>query len=151
VTIGGETRFQSVRNGIKLVGHQVQYVGVHDGVRPFVHEELIRRCFLSAEKSKAVIPVVLPKDSLRILRQNDSEVLPRDQVRIVQTPQVFDRNILADAYKTEYRETFTDDASVVEFAGHKIELIEGTYTNIKITDQQDLTFANHLFRHGITS
>lgn len=140
---GGETRFHSVMNGLALVeGEGV--VGVHDGVRPFVAQEVIARCFEEAVTKKAVIPVVGVVETVRHLVGEESETVPRDQYKLVQTPQVFDVNLLRKAYRQPYTEMFTDDASVVEALGEKVWLVEGNRENVKLTTPFDLKLAEIL-------
>lgn len=141
VTEGGAERFHSVKNGIAALSPEVQTIAVHDGVRPLVSKKLIIKLMLAAEESTAVIPVVAPTDSFRILTQEDSSIINRSQLRMVHTPQVFDADTLRAAYNQPYSATFTDDASVVEAAGGKITLIEGERNNIKITTPEDIIIA----------
>lgn len=141
---GGETRFHSVKNGLELVG-EYGLVGVHDGVRPFVSDEVIERCFLEAEKKNAVIPVVDIVETVRhSLNNGQSETVNRDEYKLVQTPQVFSVPLLKKAYDRDYISTFTDDASVVEAMGIPVYLIEGDRENIKLTTPFDMKVANAL-------
>lgn len=140
---GGETRFHSVMNGLALVEGD-GWVGVHDGVRPFVSQEVIGRCYAEALVKKAVIPVVGVVETVRHLVGEDSETVPRDQYKLVQTPQVFEVRLLKKAYQQEYTDLFTDDASVVEALGEKVHLVEGNRENIKITTPFDLKLAEML-------
>lgn len=137
---GGETRFHSVKNGLSLIANDEEaVVGVHDGVRPFVSAETIRRCYAAAAKGKAVVPVVPVVETVRqILPDGSSVTRPRDEYRLVQTPQTFPLAMLKEAYRQPFSEAFTDDASVVEAMGGKIEMIEGNRENIKITTPSDL-------------
>lgn len=136
---GGETRFHSVKNGLALVNDGL--VAVHDAVRPFLSKSLLVRCFAAAE-SCAVVPVLDVTDSLReISDENDSHIVDRSKFRLVQTPQIFDADLLKKAYNVEFSNSFTDDASVVEASGHKIKLVEGERNNIKITTPFDLKLA----------
>lgn len=142
---GGETRFHSVKNGLALVeGKGV--VGVHDGVRPFVSQEVIACCYSEAEKKKAVIPVIGVVETVRFLEGDGSVTVPRNQYKLVQTPQVFDVLLLQRAYQQEYTEMFTDDASVVEALGEKVYLVEGNRENIKLTTPFDLKLAEMLIK-----
>lgn len=134
---GGETRFHSVKNGLALVTDGL--VGVQDGVRPFGSVEMIKRCFDAAREFPAVIPVIDSTDSLReVVDEDKSRIVDRSKIRLVQTPQVFDVNVLKKAYQTDFKETFTDDASVVEAMGVNVHLVKGEVTNIKITTPLDL-------------
>ncbi|MBR5541970.1 MAG: 2-C-methyl-D-erythritol 4-phosphate cytidylyltransferase [Bacteroides sp.] len=140
---GGETRFHSVKNGLALVeGDGV--VGVHDGVRPFVSQNVISRCYEDALTLKAVIPVIGVVETVRHLTESGSETVPRDQYKLVQTPQVFEVELLRQAYQQPYTDLFTDDASVVEALGEKVHLVEGNRENIKLTTPFDLKLAELL-------
>ena len=139
----GETRFHSVKNGLALVKED-GLVGVHDGVRPFVSQEVIARCYDEALSLKAVIPVVGVVETVRHLTDEGSETVPRDQYKLVQTPQVFDVALLRRAYEQTYTDMFTDDASVVEALGEKVYLVEGNRENIKLTTPFDLKLAELL-------
>ena len=140
---GGETRFHSVKNGLALVKED-GLVGVHDGVRPFVSQEVIARCYEEAVSLKAVIPVIGVVETVRHLIEEGSETVPRDQYKLVQTPQVFDVALLRRAYQQEYTDLFTDDASVVEALGERVCLVEGNRENIKLTTPFDLKLAELL-------
>lgn len=134
---GGETRFHSVKNGLALVEEGI--VGVQDGVRPFGTTDMIKRCFDAARVYSAVIPVVDSTDSLReMVDDKKSRIIDRSKIRLVQTPQVFHTDILRKAYETDFQETFTDDASVVEAMGINVHLVKGEVANIKITTPLDL-------------
>lgn len=145
---GGKTRFHSVLNGLNTIKADGDaLVGVHDGVRPFASAEMINRLYDAAEKDKAVVPVVDSVDSVRILSQNgENSQIDRRMVKLVQTPQVFDLQLLKKAYGVGFIETFTDDASVVEYSGHKISLVEGCRENIKITTPMDLAIAEFILK-----
>jgi 2-C-methyl-D-erythritol 4-phosphate cytidylyltransferase len=140
---GGKKRFYSVRNGLSNI-REKKLVAVHDGVRPLVSRDTITRCFEAAEKKGAVVPVIPLRESLRKLQAKNSVAENRDYYRLVQTPGVFHSDILLKAYDTEYREFFTDDASVVEAAGYKIHLTEGNPENIKLTSPADILMAESL-------
>ena len=152
---GGQTRFHSVQNGLAKVPDDAQgVVGVHDGVRPFPSIEVIKNCYETARTAKAVIPVIPVVETVRQLIDSDSHLsilnyqlsktVPRDQYRLVQTPQTFDIQLLKSANRQPYNDGFTDDASVVEAFGHKITLVEGNRENIKITTPYDLKIAEVL-------
>jgi len=143
VVNGGETRFHSVKNGLDII-KEPGLVAVHDGVRPFVAAQVIDRCYRLADKKKAVIPVVEIVDSLREIDGDSSKSVIRSQYKAVQTPQVFESNLLKKAYEQSYQPTFTDDASVVEKLGYQIYLTEGNKENIKITTPFDLKIAQVL-------
>ena len=139
---GGETRFHSVKNGLALVDEGL--VGVHDGVRPFVSREVIARCFDNAREKKAVIPVIGVVETVRYMTSCGSKTVPRDNYKLVQTPQVFDVLLLKRAYEQAYVDGFTDDASVVEAMGEQVFLVDGNRENIKITTPFDLKLAELL-------
>ena len=145
---GGQTRFHSVQNGLALVPDDAEgVVGVHDGVRPFPSIEVIRNCYETARTAKAVIPVIPVVETVRQLISNglhDSRTVPRDEYRLVQTPQTFDIQLLKAANRQPYNDGFTDDASVVESYGYAITLVEGNRENIKITTPYDLKIAEVL-------
>jgi 2-C-methyl-D-erythritol 4-phosphate cytidylyltransferase len=142
VTFGGETRFHSVQNGLKLVDKE-SIIFVHDAVRCLVSTDLIRRCYENTLHMGSAVPVVRSKDSVRLLNEegNDNEVLDRNKVVMVQTPQTFHSKILLQAFEIDYKERFTDEATVVETFGLKISLVEGEENNIKITRPVDLLIA----------
>ena len=152
MTDGGETRFHSVQHGLALIPDDAEgVVGVHDGVRPFPAIEVIRNCYETARQKKAVIPVISVVETLRHLSPLTSnllplisETVPRNDYRLVQTPQTFDIQLLKAANRQPYNNNFTDDASVVESYGHEITLVEGNRENIKITTPFDLKIAEAL-------
>jgi len=142
---GGQTRFHSVQNGLTLVPDDAEgVVGVHDGVRPFPSIEVIKNCYETARTAKAVIPVIPVVETVRHLEKEGSVTVPRDEYKLVQTPQTFDIQLLKAANRQPYNDGFTDDASVVESYGHEITLVEGNRENIKITTPYDLTVAEAL-------
>lgn len=156
VVNGGETRFHSVRNGLRALAEELQkepaageavLVGVQDGVRPFVTADVIRDCFFQANQSGAAIPVVPVVDSLREFTGEGSRPVDRSRFLAVQTPQVFRYELLAKAYEQAYTPLFTDDASVVEALGHPVVTVPGNRENIKITTPFDLLVAEALFAH----
>jgi len=142
---GGETRFHSVQHGLALIPDDAEgVVGVHDGVRPFPSIDVIRRCYETAREKKAVIPVIPVVETVRHLKGETSETVPRNDYRLVQTPQTFDIQLLKAANRQPYNDGFTDDASVVEAYGFDITLVEGNRENIKITTPYDLKIAEVL-------
>lgn len=143
VASGGETRFHSVKNGLEQV-QGTGLVGVHDGVRPFVSIEVIGHCYALAETHKAVIPVIDIVETVRHLTDAGSETVSRNDYKLVQTPQVFDVDLLKQAYSQQYTPFFTDDASVVEAMGTPVYLAEGNRENIKITTPFDLKVGSAL-------
>lgn len=139
---GGETRFHSVKNGLKWV-EKDSIVFVHDAVRCLLTVGLIHRCYEHTIKHTNAVPVVTVTDSIRLQIENNNAAIDRNKVKLVQTPQTFQSNILLKAFEKEYQENFTDEATVVELDGNKIELIEGEYNNLKITRPSDLVLAEH--------
>jgi len=140
---GGQARFYSVKNGLEIVKSPA-LVAIHDGVRPLVSHQTIARCFDAAEKFDAALPVVDIVDSIRKLTENGSHSVDRNTYKLVQTPQIFDAELLKKAYEQEFSTLFTDDASVVEVLGTKIHLVEGNRENIKITTEFDLKIAESI-------
>lgn len=145
ITSGGETRFHSVQNGLRLVQGEA-IVFVHDAVRCLVSPQLIHRCYNHALQMGSAVPVTRSKDSVRMLNEelNDNEVLDRTKVVLVQTPQTFHSRILRPAFEIDYKERFTDEATVVEAFGLKISLVEGEEDNLKITRPVDLLIAEKI-------
>ena len=142
---GGETRFHSVQHGLALIPDDAEgVVGVHDGVRPFPSIDVIRNCYETAREKKAVIPVIPVVETVRQLEGATSFTVPRDDYRLVQTPQCFDIQLLKAANRQPYNDGFTDDASVVEAYGFDITLVEGNRENIKITTPYDMKIAEVL-------
>jgi 2-C-methyl-D-erythritol 4-phosphate cytidylyltransferase len=138
---GGANRFFSVRNGLEFISGS-GLVAIHDGVRPLVTVDTIKRCFDGAIKYGNAIPVIPVSDSLRLISGDGSKPFDRTLVKLVQTPQVFDINLIKNAYLQNYDPEFTDDASVLEKAGESIRLVEGNLENVKITTPWDLTLAS---------
>jgi 2-C-methyl-D-erythritol 4-phosphate cytidylyltransferase len=143
ITAGGETRFHSVMNGLEMVQEDA-IVFVHDGVRCLLTVDLIHRCYTKALENGSAIPVVPAKDSVRLIEGEVNEAIERNKVVMVQTPQTFHSRILQPAFQIDYKERFTDEASVVEEFGLKIELVDGEEQNIKITRPIDLIVAEHI-------
>ena len=141
IALGGKERFHSVKNGLAALSDEVAIVGIHDAVRPLASKKLIIKLFLEAENNTAVIPVVAPIDSYRIVEGDDSRIIDRSALRMVQTPQLFQAEALRKAYEQPFSATFTDDGSVMEAAGHKVTLVEGERENIKITTPSDMLIA----------
>ncbi|MCG9881366.1 MAG: 2-C-methyl-D-erythritol 4-phosphate cytidylyltransferase [Bacteroidia bacterium] len=145
---GGETRFQSVKNGLGAIPNSVKngLVAIHDGVRPLISGKIIQDSFQVASKNGNALTAVQLKDSIRFLENHTSKSLDRSQYVLVQTPQTFDVNLIKKSYEVASNpEQFTDDASVAEWAGFPIHLIEGDYRNIKITTSEDLIIAEAIF------
>lgn len=140
---GGDTRFQSVKKGLELVPDNT-LVCIHDGVRPLVHENLIAASFRLAAIHGSAVAAVRLKESIRIIDQDKTQALDRSRYRVIQTPQTFQSSLIKKAYQIKEDPSLTDDASVVERAGHAISLFEGSYENVKITTTEDLVIAETL-------
>ncbi|MFT3949146.1 MAG: 2-C-methyl-D-erythritol 4-phosphate cytidylyltransferase [Agriterribacter sp.] len=142
---GGETRFHSVKNGLNQVREEA-VIFVHDAVRCMVSEALIHCCYEQALAKGSAIPAVSITDSVRMLDGNTTKVIDRNLLKAIQTPQTFRSEIILPAFEQEYNNAFTDEATVVEAAGHEVFLIEGEKENIKITVPSDLIIAEHLLQ-----
>ncbi|QKZ15804.1 2-C-methyl-D-erythritol 4-phosphate cytidylyltransferase [Spirosoma sp. KUDC1026] len=137
--LGGDTRFQSVRNGLAAIQASEGLVAVHDGVRPFISPGIIEQSYRTAEQMGSAVTCVAVKDSVRVVdAEGRSQAVDRNQYRLVQTPQTFRLDLFRQAFQTEEQPFFTDCASVVEHAGQAVTLIDGSYENIKITTPEDL-------------
>lgn len=143
ITAGGETRFQSVKNGLALVEEE-SVIFVQDGVRCLLTPALIHRCYEQALQTGTAIPAVAATDSIRLVTEDGSQALEREKVMVVQTPQTFHSKILLPAFQIDYKDRFTDEATVVEAYGMKVSLVEGETTNIKITRPIDLLWAEKI-------
>ena len=149
VVDGGQTRFHSSQNGVAAVPDDATgVIGIHDGVRPFVSEETIARCFEAARQFGAALPVLPVTDTLRRVTDDGGYNVQRNDYRTVQTPQTFDAQLLKQAFKQPYSDNFTDDASVVEALGHKVTMVDGNRENIKLTTPFDLVVAEALIKNN---
>jgi 2-C-methyl-D-erythritol 4-phosphate cytidylyltransferase len=140
-TVGGETRFDSVSNGLKMIHADRGVVAIHDAVRPCIPIEVIENSFKVAGKSGSAVVSVPLKDSIRAVQGYTSKAADRSMFRIVQTPQTFKLDLLRRAFAKAENNHFTDDASVYESAGYDVTLIDGSYENLKITTPEDLEIA----------
>ena len=143
LTVGGETRFHSVQNGLKLVEEE-SIIFVHDGVRCLVKQELIQRCYATALETGSAVPAIECRDSVRMITEEGNDPVDRSKLRLVQTPQTFHSKILQAAFAIDYKPWFTDEATVVEAFGLKVTLVQGDDTNIKITNPIDLIIAEKI-------
>ncbi|MGK2860778.1 MAG: 2-C-methyl-D-erythritol 4-phosphate cytidylyltransferase [Chitinophagaceae bacterium] len=143
ITAGGDSRFQSVKNGLQLINEE-GIIFVHDGVRCLLSKELIHSCYAKAMETGSAIPVVPSKDSIRLMTDDGNDTLDRNKVMLVQTPQTFHSKILLPAFQIDYKDKFTDEASVVEAYGLKVSLVAGEEANIKITRPVDIIIAESL-------
>ena len=146
VICGGDTRFQSVKNGLNSITDPEALVAIHDGVRPLIRAEVIAHSFKIAEEYGNAIASVPLKDSIRKTIENDSFTEDRAKFRLIQTPQTFRLSLIKKAFELQEQTSFTDDASVLENTGERIILIDGSYDNIKITTPEDLIVAEALLK-----
>ena len=143
ITAGGDTRFQSVKNGLQLIEDE-SIIFVHDGVRCLLSADLIHRCYDQAIETGSAIPAISSKDSVRLITEEGNEAINRSKVKLIQTPQTFHSKILLPAFKIDYKDKFTDEATVVEAFGLKVFLLEGEENNIKITRPVDMLIAEKI-------
>lgn len=147
IVAGGKERYHSVYHGLKKLSKEIEYVFIHDGARPFVTQEILERAWEGVKKYKACVVGMPVKDTIKIVNETQQVVDTPDRNRVwmVHTPQVFEKNLIQTAYEkiiTQEDDTITDDAMVVEkMLRHPIQLIEGSYQNIKITTPEDLEIA----------
>ncbi len=150
---GGETRQASVHNGIKTVSQDVTYIAVHDGARPFISQKVLRSAFETVVTREAVIVAVPAKDTIKRVNVDGQvvETLNRSELWQIQTPQVFGRTLLMQAYERADQAGFegTDDSSLVEWTGHKVHVVMGDYNNIKVTTPEDLVIGEHIIKEQI--
>ena len=140
VVAGGETRFHSVKNGLNVIPDEDGIVAIHDAARPLITASLIKKLFEATEKYGNAIPALSVKDSMRIISDFENKPIDRSKLRIIQTPQCFNIKIIKQAFIQQYRDEFTDDATVIESEGHSIHLTDGDENNIKITTLADLNY-----------
>jgi 2-C-methyl-D-erythritol 4-phosphate cytidylyltransferase len=138
--LNSQTIFDSVKNGLAKITEPA-IIFVHDGVRCLITATLIKQCYNQAIEIGTAIPAVAATDSIRMESNGINQSIDRNKIRIIQTPQTFNSNILLPAFQQPYQETFTDEASVVEANGSKVHLIEGDNQNLKITRPIDLIIA----------
>jgi 2-C-methyl-D-erythritol 4-phosphate cytidylyltransferase len=140
---GGDTRFQSVKNGLAHVDADA-IVFVHDAVRCLLTPALIQNCYQQAVEKGSAIPAVRSTDTIRIVEGAKHHLVDRENVMMIQTPQTFNAAILIKAFEQAYQPSFTDEANVLEASGTEVFLIEGEYENIKITRPLDLAIAAYI-------
>ena len=145
LTPGGETRFHSVKNGLEAI-HENGLVAIHDAVRPLVFKSVVSQGFELAGQFGNAVPCVDMNESVREVSDGGNRPMDREHIKVIQTPQVFDADLIREAYETGYDPSFTDDAMVLEKTGQKIHLFKGNQENIKITRPADLILANALFK-----
>ena len=144
VVAGGETRFQSVKNGLRLIKED-GLVAIHDAARPLIHAGFIENLFSEAQTYGSALPCIAVNETIRMILGNSSQQLDRNLLRAMQTPQVFKVSELKQAYIQEFQNVFTDDATVMQAAGYDLHLCEGLHKNIKITHPEDIKIAEMLF------
>lgn len=147
ITPGGETRYDSVRNGLQLISDDGALVAIHDAARPLVSINTIKNCFETAAQKGNAIPCVGVNESIRKISNNINNAVNRLEYRIIQTPQVFQVALIKKAFSHGYSPSFTDDATVLEADGHTINLVEGNLENIKITSPHDMIVAEALLKN----
>jgi 2-C-methyl-D-erythritol 4-phosphate cytidylyltransferase len=150
ITMGGETRFHSIKNAVDTITDPDALIAVHDAVRPLVSADIINEAYRCAEENGTAVTAVKSRDSIRRMVEGISTSLNRDSIYMVQTPQTFQSALLKKAYEQPYSDSFTDDASVVEQSGVNITLIEGDHANIKITFPEDIAIAEALINKKAT-
>lgn len=150
IQAGGKTRQDSVRKGLEMVDDRDDVIVIHDGVRPFLSEELIDLSIREAVRNGAVVPVIPLTDTVKLVGEDGiiRDTPGRNDLRLAQTPQAFRREIILEAYGNAYREGFygTDDASLVERMGVSVKTIPGSYDNIKITTPGDIILGKLLLK-----
>ncbi|MGL4598323.1 MAG: 2-C-methyl-D-erythritol 4-phosphate cytidylyltransferase [Bacteroidia bacterium] len=151
ITQGGDTRFASVSNGLKLISDETCLVGIHDAARPLVGQKTISAAYKSAERYGNGVPAIPLNDSIRQIESSRSVAVDRSKYALIQTPQCFRFDLLQQAYKQEYKYTFTDDASVVESMGEQIRLVDGNSDNFKLTTPTDMAVAEALLQYRLNN
>jgi 2-C-methyl-D-erythritol 4-phosphate cytidylyltransferase len=141
ITLGGENRFQSVKNALGLIPSSNGVLGIHDAARPFVSVAVIKECYVVAAQKGNAIPAITLFESVRQVSEKSNKAVDRNKFKIIQTPQCFEINLIKKAFTKKYSKRFTDDATVLESIGEKINLVEGNFENIKITNPNDLIIA----------
>lgn len=147
IVVGGDTRFQSVKNALNKIPDGTSVVGIHDAARPFVTVSVIKNCFQVADKKGNAIPSITLFESIRKSTSKGNKAVDRNNYKIIQTPQCFKTNLIKKAFHKKYSKKFTDDATVLESIGEKINLVEGNYENIKITNPNDLIIAKSYIKN----
>lgn len=141
VVIGGETRFHSVKNALAAIDQTTGVIGIHDAARPFVSVDVIKNCYATAAKKGNAIPTITLSESVRKISADKNKAVNRNDYKVIQTPQCFKAGLIKKAFQKKYNSKFTDDATVLEATGEKINLVDGNFENIKITNPNDLIIA----------
>lgn len=147
ITTGGDTRYQSVKNALALIPEGNGVVAIHDAARPFVAIDVIKNCFSVAAKKGNAIPSITLFESVRKASEKKNKAVDRNKFKIIQTPQCFNIKLIKKAFTNDYSPAFTDDATVLESIGEKINLVQGNYENIKITNPNDMIIAKAYVSH----
>lgn len=145
ITLGGDSRFASVKNGLALIDDDAAVVGIHDAARPFVSLKTIENCYNTAAQKGNAVPCIAVNESMRKISNNVNSSVNRNEYKIIQTPQCFIVSKIKKAFQQEFVPQYTDDATVLESIGEAIVLVEGNEENIKITSPHDLEIATFLF------
>lgn len=146
LAMGGKTRYESVANGLRNVHDSQTLIAVHDAARPFISPDVIAQAFETAFEKRNAVVAVPAKDSIRMLNGHGSKALDRSQCFLVQTPQIFWKGDMEEIYRQPFDHRFTDDATVMELAGHAIQVVEGSYDNIKVTTPEDWILAEGILQ-----
>jgi 2-C-methyl-D-erythritol 4-phosphate cytidylyltransferase len=149
LAMGGKSRYESVANGVKSFQNPDTMLAIHDGARPFLEAKTIAHAFQCAYENRNAVLAVPAKDSLRMATESGSNFLDRTKYFYVQTPQIFWQKDMRDVYQQQDNSNFTDDATVMELAGHNIVLVEGSYDNIKVTTPEDWEQAELILKRRI--
>lgn len=144
IAVGGDSRFQSVKNGLAKITSNSGLVAIHDGVRPLASKDIIGASYRLAAVHGSAVAAVRLKESIRKTDQDNTKAVDRSDFRMIQTPQTFDLDLIKKAYEIKEEPSLTDDASVAEQSGHTISLFEGSYSNLKITTPEDIIVAEAL-------
>jgi len=150
-TIGGENRFQSIKNALSIISKESTLVAIHDAVRPFVSQKMLNDSFLTAQNSISAIPIIKSTQSLKLFENNVFSSIDREKIYEVQTPQCFKTTKIIEAYNQNFSKKFTDDSSVFEKKFKKNGYYEGSYENIKITSPIDIEIAKAIFNHFLNN
>jgi len=147
---GGSERMYSIHNGLHIVSADAEFVAIHDAVRPFFSDALFQKLLTEAMNSGAVIPGIPVTDTIKIIGKKNQIIgsPDRSQLRAAQTPQIFNKELITKSYNKAVLDQFigTDDASIVEYFGHSVNLIDGEANNFKITYPGDITKAEELLK-----
>ena len=147
---GGAERFESVANALALLKPEVDFVAIHDAVRPCLTESMVSMIFTKGEQTGAALLALPVNDTIKRAddKQKVQQTVSRKGLWLAQTPQIFRKDWLVEAYakRAQLGKDITDDAQLVEAAGHPVHLVEGAATNIKITTRADLTLAEAILK-----